>query len=109
MRASVAGLVAVLAFALAGCGGERRPIKMGVLADCTGFLAGFNDLELASAELPLLERGGRLDGEKPRDGVSGGKVAGRRVDLVTGCAESTTYSVLIAEARRLVAKETVDV
>jgi branched-chain amino acid transport system substrate-binding protein len=110
MRASVAGLAAVLVVALTGCGGNGRPVvKIGVLADCTGFLAGFNDLELASAELPVLERGGRLDGEKPRDGVSGGKVAGRRVDLVTGCAESTTYSVLIAEARRLVENEHVDV
>ena len=28
---------------------------------------------------------------------------------ITGCAESTTYSVLIAEARRLIENERVDV
>ena len=29
--------------------------------------------------------------------------------MITGCAESTTYSVLIAEARRLIENERVDV
>jgi branched-chain amino acid transport system substrate-binding protein len=110
MRASVATLAAVFAFALSGCaGGDEHAVRIGVLADCTGGLAAFNDLELASAELPLLVRGARLAGAKPRDGISGAKVAGRRVELVIGCAESTTYKVLIAEARRLVENEHVDV
>ena len=110
MRASVATLAAVFAFALGGCaGGDDRPVRIGVLADCTGGFAAFNDLELASAELPLLVRGARLAGKKPRDGVRGAKVAGRRVELVIGCAESTTYKVLIAEARRLLENEHVDV
>jgi branched-chain amino acid transport system substrate-binding protein len=112
MRASVGGSLAALALALVvtACGGGgNRAIKIGVLADCTGVLAAFNDLELASAEVPLLERGARPRGAKPRDGISGAKVAGKRVELVTGCAESTTYAVLIAEARRLVENEHVDV
>ena len=39
---------------------------------------------LAGAELPLLERGARLTNGKPSGGVSGARVAGREVELVTG-------------------------
>jgi branched-chain amino acid transport system substrate-binding protein len=110
MQRSLAALLCLAALGVVGCGdGGKRPVMIGVLADCTGALGSFNELELASAELPLLERGGRLVGSDVRDGVSGAKVGGRRVDLITGCAESTTYEVLIAEARRLVENEHVDV
>jgi branched-chain amino acid transport system substrate-binding protein len=95
MRASAAALATVVGLALAACGDGGRAIRIGVLADCTGGLGSFNELELAAARIPLLEREG--------------KVAGKRVELVTGCAESTTYSVLIAETRRLVEQERVDV
>jgi branched-chain amino acid transport system substrate-binding protein len=110
MLRNLAALLGFVALALVGCGGSgERAIRIGVLADCTGFLGPFNELELASAELPLLERGARLTGSTPHEGVSHATVAGKRVDIVTGCAESTTYEVLIAEARRLVEQEHVDV
>ncbi len=110
MRRNLVALLGFVALALVGCGGSgERAIRIGVLADCTGGLGAFNELELASAELPLVERGARLTGSTPHDGVSHAKVAGKRVDIVTGCAESTTYEVLIAEARRLVEQERVDV
>jgi branched-chain amino acid transport system substrate-binding protein len=110
MLRNLAVLLGFVALALVGCGGSgERAIRIGVLADCTGFLGPFNELELASAELPLLERGARLTGSTPHEGVSHATVAGKRVDIVTGCAESTTYEVLIAEARRLVEQERVDV
>ena len=80
-----------------------------MLADCTGILGAFHDLELGAAELPLLERGARLAGGHPGDGITGGRIAGRRVDLVIGCSEWSTYRILIAEARRLLEKEHVDV
>jgi branched-chain amino acid transport system substrate-binding protein len=109
MRRNLVALLSFVALALVGCGGsDERAIRIGVLADCTGGLGAFNELELASAELPLVERGARLTGSTPHAGVSHAKVAGRRVDIVTGCAESTTYEVLIAEARRLVERERVD-
>jgi branched-chain amino acid transport system substrate-binding protein len=96
MRASAAALATIVGLILAACGDGGGPtIRVGVLADCTGGLGSFNELELSAAKIPLLEREG--------------KVAGKRVELVTGCAESTTYSVLIAEARRLVEQERVDV
>jgi branched-chain amino acid transport system substrate-binding protein len=109
-RRSLAAVLTCAALATAGCGGGgERPITVGVLADCTGGLGAFNELELTSAELPFLERGARLTGSKPFEGVSYASVGGKRVDLVTGCAESTTYEVLIAEARRLIENEHVDV
>jgi branched-chain amino acid transport system substrate-binding protein len=58
---------------------------------------------LASAELPLLERGGRLRGKRPSDGVEGARVAGRRVELVFGCVHSNTE--VLNEARRLVEED----
>ncbi len=110
MRRSLAALLCLVALGTVGCGGGgKRSVTIGVLADCTGALGSFNELELTSAELPFLDRGARLAGSKPHEGVSHAKVAGKRVDLVTGCAESTTYEVLIAEARRLVENEHVDV
>src|ERR671936_295043 len=103
------GALAAAALLAAGCGGGGHPVRIGVLADCTGGFAPFRDLELATAELPLLERGARLSGQHPSDGVTAIRVGGRRVELVIGCGEWGTYRVLIAEARRLLEKERVDV
>jgi branched-chain amino acid transport system substrate-binding protein len=96
MQARAVALAAIVVLALAACGGgDGRAIRIGVLAECTGGFGAFRELELSAARLPLREREGR--------------VAGERVELVTGCAERTTYSVLIAEARRLIEDERVDV
>jgi branched-chain amino acid transport system substrate-binding protein len=105
-----AGAVAALAAALtlSACGArDSDAVRIGVLADCTGGLGAFRDVMLAAAELPLLERGARLAGSKPSDGVARAQVAGKPVELVLGCSEWSTYRVLIAEARRLVEKERV--
>lgn len=101
------GLAAALA--AAGCGGGGPPVRIGLLAECTGALAAFGDLELSAAELPLLARGGRLTDGRPSGGVTGSRVGGKRVELVLGCGEWSTYRVLIAEARRLLEREHVDV
>jgi branched-chain amino acid transport system substrate-binding protein len=64
---------------------------------------------LAGAELPLLERGARLTNGKPSGGVSGARVAGgRKVQIVRGCTETTEFTVLVEEVRRLVETEGVD-
>jgi branched-chain amino acid transport system substrate-binding protein len=103
MRRSVAAaLVAALAFATAGCGGSERPFTIGVVVDCEGVFAPFSPSVLAGAELPLLERGARLAGSAPSDGVRGSRVAGRRVRIVQGCAEITFLTQLIENVRRLV-------
>jgi branched-chain amino acid transport system substrate-binding protein len=107
---AVAVAVAVVALAAAGCGsGGSDTVRIGVLADCSGGFGSLRDQELAAAELPLLERGAKPAGKKPSEGPKGARVAGKPVELVVGCSEWGTYRVLIAEARRLVEKEAVDV
>src|SRR5262245_23540755 len=110
MRRSVllGALLVALVCGASSCGGEDQPVRIGVLADCTGAFGSFHDLILASAELPILERGGRLL-EAARGSVAEANVGGRRVQLFEGCVEWGVYSRLIAEARRLVEQEHVDV
>jgi ABC-type branched-subunit amino acid transport system substrate-binding protein len=105
------GLLAALVLALgaSACGGDRDPVRIGVLADCRGLFAALSAPQLASAELPLLARGGTLAGDRPEQGVRGARVAGRPVEIVPGCTEVLEYSVLVEEARRLVELEHVDV
>jgi branched-chain amino acid transport system substrate-binding protein len=109
LRLGLTALAATLALAVGGCGGGKGPIRIGVLADCVGFFGPYNDFILGAAELPLLERGARLAGPGPGDGVESATVAGRRVELLTGCTEGTFYTTLIAEVRRLVEREGADV
>jgi branched-chain amino acid transport system substrate-binding protein len=114
MRASArtvvlaAFLAAVTVAAACGSstGGE---VRIGLLSDCVGPLGAFNDLAVGAAELPLLERGARLAGAKATAGVADARVAGKRVALLTGCTSFGEYRRLIAEARRLLEKEHVDV
>jgi branched-chain amino acid transport system substrate-binding protein len=103
-------LAAALALTAAGCGGGHGgAIRIGVLSDCVGTFGAYNDLTLAAAELPLLQRGARLAGRQPSAGIKGAEVAGRRVELLTGCTEISLYTKLIDEVRRLVEKDGADV
>ena len=106
-----AGLVAALlaAAAAGGCGGRDATVRVGVLADCRSTFGGYYEQFLAGAELPFLERGGRPRGTEPSAGVDGARVGGHPVELVQGCSEFAEFSVLVAEARRLVEREHVDV
>lgn len=96
-----------LAVMAASCGGTEKPIRIAVMAPCEGPAGGAYELTLAGAELPLVQRGGRLAGGNPSDGVEGVSVGGRKVELVFGCAaELTSGSV---ELRRLVESERADI
>jgi ABC-type branched-subunit amino acid transport system substrate-binding protein/DNA-binding beta-propeller fold protein YncE/predicted Ser/Thr protein kinase len=81
---------------------------IGVLASCDGAFGSSGDASFAAAALPLLERGARLAGTKPSDGVRGASIAGMRVELVTACTDDSAKTAL-AEARRLVEQVGVDV
>ena len=83
-------------------------MRIGLLTDCRGLFAGYEDQMLAGAELPLLERGARLTDGKPSGGVSKARVAGRDIELIRGCTEESEHTVLVEEARRLVEVERVD-
>ncbi|MDX6402203.1 MAG: branched-chain amino acid transport system substrate-binding protein [Gaiellaceae bacterium] len=88
-----------------GCsGGRDGVIRIGVIADCEGSFSFTFESALAGAELPLVDRGARLRGTKPSDGIEGASVAGKRVELLFGCDRSTRAST-IAELRRLVEQE----
>jgi branched-chain amino acid transport system substrate-binding protein len=103
-RAALGALLGATAF-IAGCGGGgKSPVRVGILGVCQGVFTPFYDEVVAGAELPLLQRGGRLRGEKPADGVRGAKVAGHPVELSFGCSDDTGERAL-AEVRRLVEKE----
>jgi branched-chain amino acid transport system substrate-binding protein len=106
MRASALTLtvVCVVSVLAAGCGSSKiGPFTIGILSDCFGPAGGSNELNVASAELPLIERGAKLVGRKPTDGIGPVEVAGRRIVLVLGCVAGTTD--VIPEARRLVEED----
>src|SRR5262245_1704158 len=109
MRAEVrlGALAAVTALTLpaAGCGRSRTTLKVGVLIDCHGIFSAYSEGVVAAAELPFVERGGRLAGQKPSDGISGANVGGVPVKIVTGCAEVGAFSELIENVRRLVERD----
>jgi branched-chain amino acid transport system substrate-binding protein len=106
MRArALAVLLAGAAVTLAaGCGSSSaEPFRIGILSDCYGPFSGAHELNVASAELPLIERGAKLLGRTPSEGISAVKVAGRRVELSVGCVAGTVD--VIPEARRLVEED----
>jgi branched-chain amino acid transport system substrate-binding protein len=105
MRAS-ARLCALVAgvLALGGCGASEEPsFRVGLITDCHGIFSGIHEPTVASASLPLIERGAKPLGGRPSNGVGPVSVAGRTVELLVGCAEGT--SPALSEARRLVEEE----
>jgi branched-chain amino acid transport system substrate-binding protein len=100
----VAGMLALLT---AACGSGRDTIRIAVVGNCEGPIAGFYDISLAGAELPLLRRGGKLSGTKPSDGVEGVTIGGRDVELIFGCAGEPISGAI--ELRRLVETEGADI
>jgi len=108
---SIRLLLAALLIAIAaatGCGGEERAFRIGVLNDCIGIFRALDDAELSGAQLPLIERGARLLGRRPGEGISTAYVAGRPVELVRACSETLEFTTLFQEVRRLVEIERVD-
>ncbi len=107
-RAPTLALLAAAVLA-AGCpGGDERPLRIGVIVDCTGIYRSLEDAELSGAALPLIERGATLSGRRVADGLTPARVAGRKVELVRGCTESFEFSTLTTELRRLAEQEHVD-
>jgi branched-chain amino acid transport system substrate-binding protein len=104
VSALTVAVLCVLSVLVGGCGNSKaKPFTIGILSDCYGPAGGSNELNVASAELPLIERGASLMGRKPSDGIAAVEVAGRRVELVLGCVAGT--GDVIPEARRLVEED----
>ncbi len=109
MRRGALVVLAGVILGLAGCGGEgKSTIRIGLLGVCQGVFAPFYQEIVAGAELPLLQRGAKLRGSMPTDGVRGATVAGHPVELLFGCSDETGERAL-AEVRRLVEKEHVQI
>ena len=88
----------------------KGAIKIGVFADCQGIWGFAYDDSLAGAELPLLERGGRL-GVEPSDGVERRLGRWPPDPLYFGCDDDggSSTAQTLAEARRLVEQVGVDI
>lgn len=83
-------------------------LKIGHLSNCEGPFAPFYDETTGGAMLPLIQRGAEPAGARGSDGVENANVAGLDVEIVWGCSDSSPDSA-IAEARRLVEREQVDI
>jgi branched-chain amino acid transport system substrate-binding protein len=100
-RAGLAVIVVAVVWLGAGCGGTKpEAFRIGILTDCFGPFSTLYETSVASAELPLLGRGGRLAGKQPSSGVAGAEVAGRPAELEIGCVSGNDD--VIPVARRLV-------
>jgi branched-chain amino acid transport system substrate-binding protein len=87
----------------AGTGGSAagEPLKVGILSDCEGAFASFYEVDIAGAQLALIQKGATAKG-KPSDGLDNATVAGRPIEIVGyGCADDTADKA-IEETRRLV-------
>ncbi len=90
--------------------GSSGPIKVGFLSDCEGAFGSFYEPTIAGFHQALIDAAGaRPAGEKPSDGITGAKVAGRDIEVVGyGCADDTADKA-IEETRRLMEQEDADV
>jgi branched-chain amino acid transport system substrate-binding protein len=104
MRARAWIVAAAVLLLAVGCGGSKaETFRIGILSDCYGPVSSLHEPIVASAELPLLERGARLRGKQPSSGIKSARIAGRPVELAIGCVAGNDD--VIAEARRLVEEE----
>jgi branched-chain amino acid transport system substrate-binding protein len=118
---------ATLALVAAGCGGDDGgdegggggggqaqqgggTIKVGFLSDCEGAFGSFFEPTISGAHLSLIKyAGAKPAGEKPSDGITGAKVAGKNIEIVGyGCADGTADKA-IEETRRLMEQEDADI
>ena len=98
-----------LALASAGCGEEEQPIRVAVLTECVGLLEAAEESILAAAQLPFIERGARLRGDGPGDGLEDASVGGRPIEMLIGCTVQGDLTRLIVELRRLIETRGADV
>jgi branched-chain amino acid transport system substrate-binding protein len=116
----VVALIPIVAVFVAACGGdddddgggggtEGEPIKIGFLSTCEGAFGAFYEATAGGFNVPLIERGAERASDKPSDGITGGEIAGRPIEVVGyGCSDETP-DVAVEEARRLIEQEDADV
>jgi branched-chain amino acid transport system substrate-binding protein len=113
LSASAVAAAVTVAVGLAGTAKEgtasASTIKIGVLSTCKGPFAVFWNETQAGARMPFIMRGAKLAKAGRADSdLSGYSIAGHPIKLVTGCSDASP-DVAVAEARRLVEREKVNV
>jgi branched-chain amino acid transport system substrate-binding protein len=110
LRLLAAAAAVCLALAPTGCGEDQQPVRVAVLTECTGPLETSKESILAAAELPFIERGARLRGDGPVDGLEDATVGGRPIQLLVGCVSvANDLTRQIIEVRRLIEASAADV
>ena len=111
-RPSLALLALALALGLAlvatGCGSSHiAPIRIGVIGDCRsgGSISDEYELTLAGAELPFVDRGAKLRGRSPSDGIRGASISGKPVDLLIACRSTGSWRGMLEQLRSLVEQQ----
>jgi branched-chain amino acid transport system substrate-binding protein len=91
-------------------GGGGGTIKVGVLSDCEGTFGSFFEATAAGFNQAMIEKAGAEPAsDKPSEGITGAKVAGKNIEIVGyGCADETADKA-IEETRRLVEQEDADI
>ena len=106
-------LVAALALAAAQAGATRPaagPIRIAILSDCKGpYRAGY-ELNIGGAQAAFYQYAGARpkDRYRPSAGMVGGSIAGRPVELLYGCGD-TTVTTALTETRRLLEQRGADI
>jgi branched-chain amino acid transport system substrate-binding protein len=90
--------------------GGGGTIKVGFLSDCEGAFGSFYEPTISGFHQALIDAAGaKPKGEKPSDGLTGAKVAGKNIEIVGyGCADDTADKA-IEETRRLMEQEDADI
>ena len=85
-------------------------VKVGFLSDCEGAFGSFFEPTISGFNQAMIDKAGaKPAGEKPSDGISGAKVAGKNIEVVGyGCADDTADKA-IEETRRLMEQEDADI
>jgi branched-chain amino acid transport system substrate-binding protein len=101
---ALVGLVtAALAATVATARPSATPIKIGVLSDCQGAFGSFDNQDLAGVVTAMSQLAGAKakNPNKPRDGWTGGSIAGHPLQLVgVGCSNDRADTA-IKETKRL--------
>jgi len=88
---------------------KGKPIKVGILTTCGGPFALFEAEAFSGAKYALVKDGGGTSaGGKPQDTVNGASAGGHPISIQFGCSDATPDKA-VAEARRLVESQKVDV
>jgi branched-chain amino acid transport system substrate-binding protein len=110
------------ALAVAGCGNSKKAattsaaaapsnaIKVAILSDCQGAFGAFYQADIGGAQSYLIaHNGAKANSSKPTDGITGGTLGGRPVQIVGyGCSNDNADRAL-SEARRLVEQNHADI